>query len=890
MLEQENGPALPIELVAGEGGPLAASLKVERDTFYRVELPGPDGSFVTASADYSIEVMKDQPPVVSFATPGRDIRAHKLEEVFTEARVDDDYGVARLDLVYAVNGGEEKTLTLLGGSRRPKHFEGGHTFYLEELDLQDGDFISYFARAVEAGPPGQAASVSTDIYFVEISPFTKNYRQAEQGMGGMDGAGQMDNALSLRQRQIVAATFKLVRDRKEFAAKEYEENLTTVALMQGRLREQVQTLVVRMQNRLRGEEEFQDIASDLVAAAGEMAPAEQQLTARKPQEALPPEQRALMHLQRAEARFRDVQVAFQSGGMGGEQQRMAEDLADLFELELDKLHNQYETVERGERQALQEEVDEALQRLEELARRQEQENERQRRLPAQMGMSGAAGQSQRQLIEETEELARQLERLARERSRPDLTQTARRLQQAADSMRKASANRSAGEIGQGTEALEQLREARRLLERNREFQMASEMQDLNERASRARRMQERITSEVSELGELGGEEQNGGRSAAFDQQVESILEEKEQLEREVGALEGQIDRVARQARGTEKDAARSLSEAAESIRENQLKEKIRYSKGVVRGRSPEYAQRFEQEIGSDLEEMSQRLSEAGRAMGGSQEDRAAEALEGARDLVRRLESFEAGLEDRGQQRQAERSGRGGEQGDERQGEEGEREGGDQQQAGKGEQGERRAGEDGEGEGREGQASEGEGSSGEGRRDGERRLAERGQSGDQPGDSGEPGEARDGDGQSRSGDGSRRVGGVPRIGQGVPGWYQPGIFTPEDLRQMGAEFGQRLREAQALRDQLRQLDLPASDLDAILRQMHDWSVRGLNQDPLALEGLRAQVIEGLRQFEFRLWRDIEGDGGQRLNLAGADEVPPSYRELVEEYYKNLASKK
>ena len=132
--------------------------------------------------------------------------------------------------------------------------------------------------------------------------------------------------------------------------------------------------------------------------------------------------------------------------------------------------------------------------------------------------------------------------------------------------------------------------------------------------------------------------------------------------------------------------------------------------------------------------------------------------------------------------------------------------------------------------------------------------------------------------------------APSIGQGVPGWYQPGIFTPEDLRQMSSEFEQRLREGQELRDSLRQMGISSEDLDAVLRQMKDWKVRGINNDPLALDELRAKVIEGLRQFEYRLWRDIEGEGGERLYLAGSDEVPPGYRELVEEYYKNLASKK
>ena len=49
-----------------------------------------------------------------------------------------------------------------------------------------------------------------------------------------------------------------------------------------------------------------------------MKVAEEKLGAGKPDEALPAEQRALQHLQRAEAAFREVQVAMgQQGGAGG---------------------------------------------------------------------------------------------------------------------------------------------------------------------------------------------------------------------------------------------------------------------------------------------------------------------------------------------------------------------------------------------------------------------------------------------------------------------------------------------------------------------------------------------------------------------------------------------
>ena len=476
----------------------------------------------------------------------------------------------------------------------------------------------------------------------------------------------MDNALSLRQRQIVAATFKLMRDKKDFEAKQYDENLTTVGLMQGRLREQVGTLIARMQNRLRGEDEFQKIVEDLMAAIEEMKPAEEQLereepagsaAARAARAGSPAARRG--PLPRRAGRL-PAAAACRASSSRWPRTSPTSSSSSSTSCTTSTRRSSAASARRRSRRSTRRCSGSRSWRAARSRR-----TSGQRKLPAQMGMSGAAGQNQRQLIEQTEELARKLERLARERSRPDLAQTARRLQQAADSMRRASANRSSGEIAQGTEALEQLREARRLLERNKEF--ADVVRDGRPQPSRRAGAahagahhpgsgRARVAGREGSAGSGGEQTRGGGRSAEAEEKITKLLGEKDQLEKEVGALESQIDRVARQARGAEKDAARSLSEAAESIRENQVKEKIRYSKGVVRGRSPEYAKKFEEEIGRDLEEMAESLGEAKRSLGGSQEDKAEQALQGARDLVRRLESFENGLEDRGAQRQAEKHG------------------------------------------------------------------------------------------------------------------------------------------------------------------------------------------------------------------------------------------
>src|SRR6185503_16763208 len=119
------------------------------------------------------------------------------------------------------------------------------------------------------------------------------------------------------------------------------------------------------------------------------------LKAMKPNDALAPEQRALKILQVVEQQY-ETQIAQQNGGGGGggQQSQMAEDLADLFELELDKLANQYEMKQQAEQQASDKKIDELADKLKELARRQQQEAERQARLSqagAQPQQSGGGG-------------------------------------------------------------------------------------------------------------------------------------------------------------------------------------------------------------------------------------------------------------------------------------------------------------------------------------------------------------------------------------------------------------------------------------------------------------------------------------------------------------------
>jgi len=627
-----TGDTLPLETTL-EGG-LTGTLTVGDPGSYRILLDSPQGQRVVASADYLIDPFTDQPPVLTLTKPGRDLQATSVEEITTEARAQDDYGVRQLELVYSVNGGPEQIDTMYAGWPGRRDFLGTYTLYLEEFALVPGDLVSYYARATD-GAGGRRHQTITDMYFLEIRPFDRNFRQADQG--GQPGQGGMSGAeLSTQQRMIIAATFKLVRDSAQYGDQNLEEHLSTVALSQGRLREEVNLLTDRMINRgVTEDSSLALIAALLPQAAEEMGLAEEALGEHRPDSALAPEQKALQYLQRAEAVFRDVQVGQgqQGGGQGG-QGEINEELADLFELELDRLSNQYEQVQRGAQEKVDNTIDETLEKLRELARRQQQENERMRARSQQRGQqaqAGSSGQSQRQLAEEAEEVARQLERLAREESLPDLAETARQLREAAEEMRRAAAAGEQGGEGIGNAALDQLREARRQLDRNKSGRLQRDTQEALDRARRLREQQERMIERVDRLDPT---------DPRYTEALRAVQQAKERMGSDVGRLEADLDQMARESMRDQPEASRRLQEAAGTIRDDQIREKILYSRGVVQQRSKEYARNFEEHIAGTLRQLEERLENAEAAIGESREQRLEQALEETREVVTALESLE----------------------------------------------------------------------------------------------------------------------------------------------------------------------------------------------------------------------------------------------------------
>jgi hypothetical protein len=829
-LRFDDGTRIPLALVDSLGP--VGRFRVTRNGFYSIDLEAPDGTEVAGTVRWAVDALPDRPPVVRVFDPGRDIRATNIEEVSLAIGADDDYGVRSLALRFSINGGEEREVVLAdgypAGTLDPR---GVHVFYLEELGLAAGDLVAYHAVAID----GAGNEARSDLYFVEIRPFSRNYRQAEQGGGGGGGGqgGESPQQLSREQRELIVATYNVKRDSAGATPERLREDIATLAVGQERLRDQLRQLSSQLEQRGAAsvDSNFVEIKAALDSAAVVMGGAIGALREDRLDDALPDQQRALQQIQRGEAIYRDVELQLNQdgGGGGGGGGGAPEDLADLFELETDKLRNQYEAVQRES--AVQEqtarEVDEARERLRDLARRLEQENERQRRMAEAMqerlaqagaggGEAGGAGGGQagaggaaaaRRFAEEAEAEARRLERLARERNTPELDAAARQARQAADQLRRAAA----GQAGEAGAAAESLREAARGVADGQESAARRVTQELAGRAAQLRQDHQEFGRQSGELPVPGDPD----RSRA----TEQLRAEGEQMVRDAESLVRDLDRTARDVRGTDPRVAAGLGDAANRMREFQVPERLEYANRMATDDriSPQMRRDFNAELGRVLDEVRDRIAGAAGAVGAAPERQRDRALENARELVRGMQA----LRDRSQAAAARDSAGQG--------------------APVGRQGQ------GEGQGRGEGQGQGQGE-GQGQGQGER---------------GQPGERADG-----------ATAGGQRAGGG-------------DARQLRGEVQTRLREAQALRDDLRALGLSNAALDDGIATLRRLLQDGVVGDPLEMASLQEQALDALMRAEFDLWQRIGGGESGRPAVGDPSRVPPRYRQMVEEYYRAIA---
>ena len=806
LLKLEEGGSIGLE-ADGSGG-YRGSFKIERSDYYRIHLQNQEEVWNPGTNEYVILAVDDQPPRIVFRQPGRDRRVSNIEEVFMELQAGDDHGIRSLALRYSVNGDAEQAveLTPVAGAGS---FTVSHTFFMEEHDLVPGDFVSYHARASDA-----VSHSDTDIFFLEVQPYDREYYQSQTGGIGLPGGGSQELELSKRQKQIIIATFKLQKDRASTSAEEFKEQSQTAALVQQRLREEVQVIAERLERRqaAASDERFGKMRERLSEAMTHMEPAHERLNELEPEQALPHEQKAFRQLLSAESLFKEIQVSFgESQGAGG---ATSEELADLVDLELDRTKNQYETIRQNQQFRQEQQLDEALEKLKELARRQEQAVERSRRMAGRG--SGADRLTAQQLREEIERLTRQLERLSRQEEQRELSRISNRLREAARDLGEGGN----GQTGQrqrmlAERALERMKEAQEALEKARQEQISEKIRQLSQDSRRMLHQQE------GTLEGMDGVEKrlNQGKvDRETINQIRSLLREKGELQQELSRVEGELHQTAKRTASQEPQASRQLKQAGNKIRDDRISEKMQEGSELLSRGWVDLARDREEGVTKGLQELVENIDEAAKALGQKGPPGTAESLERAgeevADLVEGLESL---------RRRLSQSGAKGTEGPE--GKEGSGEG------------------DGELSGREG--SQGEGDSG---------FLPQGKPAD-----------------------SRQAGSRANLS---------GI----DPRQLRREWQERLQEAESISRLLRGEHSLGRDAAELSREMRELALERIFSDPEEIARLKSKIVHGFQQLELEINRALDREEENLVWLFQEEEVPPAFRDRVEEYYRTLSNER
>lgn len=608
----------------------AATFAIEGDGTWHVAATH-RGELVRISESFLIEALEDLPPEVEFAFPGRDRSASAIEEVALRFRARDDFGVEALDLHYAVNGGAW-TVAPAAVAAGERDALSSHLLSFEDLEAGDGravrpgDVVSFFAEARDHGHATRSA-----LYFVDVRPFDKRYRQRADGGGGGGGTGGGGGLeLSARQRDITAATWNLIRERDagKRAGTDLDDQIDVLGILQSTLKEQVDTLTLRSEGRrLSFDEEVSVFVEELKAASVAMEAAATTLSARDLDAAVAPEQRALQHLLTAEASLRDIDVTLTRSDSAGD--AVSRSLSELADLELDPTRNRYETPDTPSFGSAEEaDDDDDWERLTELARRQEELARRRER-----GETQEVPLSRWQLERLKRELESLRERFADAESGQSANPTGRasggaeianaiaRLERAMDDSNPDQREAEAEAFRQGAAALRE--SAERLRQRGVD-DLAGRLRQAEQETGDLLRDHRRIGERLDELQEellraTRAGERRRYRDYGFEREAQTKRRMQDDLTRiaaDLAEIRQRLERVP----DSGEAAARQIDRALDELAGSRVNERLGLGAEYFEMGNPLFVIAQESRVGGALEDLRERLDRAAGRMESARAD------------------------------------------------------------------------------------------------------------------------------------------------------------------------------------------------------------------------------------------------------------------------------
>ncbi len=517
------GIAVGLSLDGEHPNVLTTTITAAKSERYELKMADARGLANKVPPRFVIDVFENLPPQITSTFPNRDVVASPIEELNLEAEVTDDYGLTGYGLTYTLAGTQSRDVPLGPAAPSKDKRQMQYLLALEELNAEPDQLLTYYFWADDVGPDGQARRSTSDMYFAEIRPFEEVFRESQsfmdeqnqqqrdrqQNQGDQQQRRQAEDLARL-QKQIITATWNIKQQADlSGSLKDRKDDLDVVRQSQSDALEQARSSAAEAEDPaaaqpLLSAAEFMETSLEHLTEAAESASA-QELTP-----ALGAEQSAYQEL--LKLRDREHQVAQSRNASNRPSNNSAQFDRQLQQLELTQQENRYETqrLAQAQEQTAQREDLQVLNRLRDLARRQNDVSERLRE--AEAALRQAQDEQQRQ------EALRELRRLRDQQLETvrDVDELQQRMEQPQNRQRMADARQqleqSRSQIRQSAEALEQgmvsdavssatraqrqLEQMRDEFRRNTSGQFVEEMRTMRQQAQQLDRQQQEIGDEL----------------------------------------------------------------------------------------------------------------------------------------------------------------------------------------------------------------------------------------------------------------------------------------------------------------------------------------------------------------------------------------------------------
>ncbi len=653
-LSPRSGIALALTTDDKDPNVLTASITASQSERYELHMADAQGRPNKMPPRFTIDVHKNMPAEIKPVFPNRDVAASPLEEINLEAEVSDDYGVTGYGLTYALVGVESRDVRLDLQTPADKP-QVKHLLAMEDLKAQPDQLLTYHFWADDIGPDGAPRRTVSDIYFVEVRPFEEIFResqsfqneQSQQQQQNQQGEQQNrpGEQLAQLQKQIITATWNIKqRAERSGGIADHKDDLDVVRQSQSDALEQAHQAMAESEDpasikSLRAAGEQMATALDHLARSGESV-STGELTP-----ALAAEQSAYQEL--LKLREREHQIARSRSNSSQASANSAQRQQQLQQLELTQREDRYETqrMAQPQQQTERQEDLQALNRLRDLARRQNEMTDRLRE--AEAALRQARNEQERQ------EALRQLKRLRDEQMEAlrDVDDLQQRMENSQNRQRMADAREQLGDsreqIRQSTEALEegmlsraitstaragrQLEQMREEFQRRTSNQFSDAMRNMREQARELDEEQNQIAEEITQQIEARQKSLTGDRMSR------ELAERVERQRQGVNELVDQMKETSEQAEVSEPLLSRKLYDTLRETGTENLDRALQAAGELLRRDFLPQAREVERRAGEGIDSLREGVEQAAGNVLGDEAESLRLAQQQLDELIREVD-------------------------------------------------------------------------------------------------------------------------------------------------------------------------------------------------------------------------------------------------------------